>query len=63
MATFHEYHRRGLPTVVLAPGSIPHLGYPDAANRRCNPRRKLQRLWFTGCAQVTSVYRPIGHGM
>ncbi len=51
------------PTVVFAPGSIPHLGYPDAANRRCNPRRKLQRFWFTGCAQVTSVYRPIGHDM
>src|SRR6266511_6243734 len=45
------------PTAAFAPGSIPHLGFPDAAHRRCNPKRKLQRFWLTGCAQVTSVYR------
>src|SRR5438128_639103 len=45
------------PTTTFAPGSIPHLGFPDVAPGVLNPRRKLQRLWFTGCVQVTSVYR------
>src|SRR6266508_2847392 len=45
------------PTVAFAPGSILHYGFPDVAHRRCDPKRKLQRLWLTGCAQVTSVYR------